>query len=192
MIRALFHEFFEGWVWYDQLLFVIGIVFIILAILLVLFRGKIQVRNGKLEKTEDSEYDDLRKEQEGHEEQWLRPVIEWMDFDRDYLPKNQIMIRYQIDSGLIYEFKPYRMWVKLRIGQYESKDGWEIVQIPNLLKGKRTPFAGEVYTVNDDNLLKIIEECRQGLKIAQTLKVIMQLRQGEGLKVLESSYSINP
>jgi len=132
------------------------------------------------------------EEQEGHEEQWLRPVIEWIDFKRDWLSANQIMLKYQIDSGLVYDFKPYRMWIKLRIGQYEPKDGWEILQTPNLLKGKRSQFACETFTVNDDNLLKIIQGCREGLKIAQTLKIIMQLRDGDSLRVLESSYSINP
>jgi len=133
-----------------------------------------------------------KEEQEGHEEQWLRPVIEWIDFNRQWLSTNQIMLKYQIDSGLVYDFKPYRMWIKLRIGQYEPKDGWEVLQTPNLLKGKRSQFASEIFTVNDDNLLKIIEECRHGLQIAQTLKITMQLRDGDDLRALESSYSINP
>ncbi len=141
---------------------------------------------------EVSPYRDLVGIQKDHEEQWLRPVIEWIDFTRPRLSPNKIILTYQIDSGLLYDFKPYRMWIKLRIGQYEPKDGWEIIQTPNLLKCRRSQFASEEFTVRDDDQLKIIEGCRQGLKIAQTLKIILQLREGEALKVLEGSYSINP
>lgn len=149
-------------------------------------------RRGETEKSKMTEISKLQKEQEGHEEQWLRPVIEWIDFNRQGLPKNQIILKYQIDSGLVYNFKPYRMWLKLKIGQYEPKDGWEILQTPNLSKCKRTQLASEIFTIYDDDLLKIIEGCRQGFQIAQTLKIIVQLREGESLKVLEGSYSVNP
>ena len=152
----------------------------------------VQGKSNKAEKIRSSECEDLRREQEGHEEQWLRPVIEWIDFNRQGLPKNQIILKYQIDSGLVYNFKPYRMWLKLKIGQYEPKDGWEILQTPNLSKCKRTQLASEIFTIYDDDLLKIIEGCRQGFQIAQTLKIIVQLREGESLKVLEGSYSVNP
>ncbi len=142
--------------------------------------------------SEVNPYREILKLQEEHEEQWLRPVIEWIDFKREQLPSNQIMLKYQIDSGLVYDFKPYRMWLKLKIGTYEPKDGWEVVPTPNFLKCRRSQFASEEFTLRDDDQLKIIEGCRQGLKIAQTLKIILQLREGGDLKVLEGSYSINP
>lgn len=150
------------------------------------------IRKKTIKEAEPSEEGNLCKSQEGHEEQWLRPVIEWIDLNRQRLPPKKIILKYQIDSGLVYPFKPYRMWLKLRIGQYEPKDGWEVVPTPNLLKCSRTQFASEEFTVHDDDLLKIIEGCRQGLQVAQTLKIIVQLREGESLKVLEGSYSVNP
>jgi len=129
--------------------------------------------------------------QKGHEEQWLRPVIEWIDFNRDYLSPKEVMIKYNIDSGLVYDFKPYRMWIKLRIGQYEPKDGWEILQTPNLPKGKRTQFASETFTITDERLLKRVEKYRAGAKVAITIKIIAQLRDREELRELGQSYSIN-
>ncbi|MBN1189903.1 MAG: hypothetical protein JXA46_09130 [Dehalococcoidales bacterium] len=140
---------------------------------------------------EVSAHRELLKSQQGHEEQWLRPVIEWIDFNRESLSPKEVMLKYGIDSGLVYDFKPYRMWIKLKIGQYEPKDGWEILQPPNLLKGKRNEFASDIFTIIDDRLLKRVVKCRQGVKVAQTLIIIVQLRDREGLRVLESSYSIN-
>jgi hypothetical protein len=136
-------------------------------------------------------YRELLKSQQGHEEQWLRPVIEWIDFNREWLPKSKVILKYQIDSGLIYDFKPYRMWLKLKIGTYQSEEGWEVLQTPNLLKCQRTSFASQTFIVHDDDLIKIIEGCRQGLKVAQTLKIIFQLRMGEELREQAQSYSIN-
>ena len=139
-----------------------------------------------------SESEQLCEQQKGHEEQWLRPVVEWIDFNRPRLSPRKIILKYQIDSGLVYSFTPYRMWLKLRIGTYEPKEGWEIVPARNLPKCKRSQWASEEFTVHDDDLLKIIEGCRQGLQIAQTLKLIVQFREGDGLKELEGSYSVNP
>ena len=174
---------------------VIILVFIFWGILCSLIPVRIKFeskRKPQIDNSKNSGMIDLHQEQVEHEEQWLRPVIEWIDLNRAELPKNQIIVKYQIDSGLTYDFKPYRMWIKLRIGQYESKDGWEILQTPNLLKGKRSQFASETFTINDERLLKKVDKCRQGAKVAQTVKIIAQLRDQEELRELGQSYSINP
>ena len=80
----------------------------------------------------------------------------------------------------------------MRIGQYEPEEGWEILQTPNLLKCRRSQFASQTFIVHDEDLAKIIEGYRQGLKIALTLKIVIQLRIGEDLRGLEPTYSINP
>lgn len=174
------------------------ITFLLIFVIIRIIRAFLN-RNKKVTKILNSsairyfpDFRDLLKEQQGHEEQWLRSVIEWIDFNSEWLPKSKVILKYQIDSGLIYDFKPYRMWIKLRIGQYEPEEGWEILQTPNLLKCRRSQFASQTFIVHDEDLAKIIEGYRQGLKIALTLKIVIQLRIGEDLRGLEPTYSINP
>ena len=150
-------------------------------------RGK-----SKLNKTILKSLLDDKGTQEKHEEQWLRPVIEWMDFNRQGLPANQIVIKYQIDSGLLYEFKPHRIWVKPVIDQWEPKDGIEVIPTRNLLPLKRSQWSSEIITITDSGLLAKIDSCRKGAQMRQTLKIIMELRDGEEPKTLEPTYSITP
>lgn len=142
-------------------------------------------------------YRDILSEQRGHEEQWLRPVIEWIDFNRTGLTNNRIVVKYQIDSGLLYPFQPHRMWIKPVIGDWQPHQGKphpeeEIIPPPNLSPCARTQLASLFSTVSDEGLLKRIESCRRGEQMKQTLNILVQLRPQESIKTLGGSYSITP
>jgi hypothetical protein len=134
----------------------------------------------------------LKSQQEGREWEWLHPVIEWLDFNRKGLADDRIMVSYEIDSGLIDDFKPYRMWLKLKIGQYEPEDGYEIVPPHNLLAGRRSQGACIEVPITDKRLLERVDLCRKGKEISQTLRIVIQARPGDEKRYLEPEYSVNP
>jgi len=134
----------------------------------------------------------LDAKQRENEWQWLHPVTEYIDLNRNGLPQDRIMIKYQIDSGLTYDFKPHSMWIKLRIGEYEETDWHGIKETRNLLHGGRSHWASEEIAITDARLLEKINLCRSGKQISQTLKIAIQTKDGEPIRILEPVYSINP
>lgn len=133
------------------------------------------------------------EDQEGHEELWLRPVVEWIDLNREWLPSNEIIVQYQIDSGLRYPFKPVGVWCKLKLDEYETDEDYPLKQpIPNLIAGKRSQLASETVRIADKRLLDKIGEYRHGSKMKRRLKILVQLKQNGPKVVLEHSYDIDP
>ena len=128
---------------------------------------------------------DYASKQAGDEGQWLHLVNELIDFQRTNVPSNQVVVKYQIDSGLVFNFKPHRMWIKLKIGGYESEEMEEIT-VDNLLRGKRTQWPTRRITIKDEGILSRMESCRQGAEMEQKLKILIQMRADESPIVLEA------
>lgn len=143
-------------------------------------------------KAELEPFKKLKSQQEGKEWEWLRPVVEWIDLNRRGLADNQIMVRYQIDSGLTDDFQPYRMWFKLKFGEYEQKEWCEITEPINLLAGRRSQWCGKEITISDKMLLDRINLCRKGKEMSQTIRIAIQVRLGDEIRPLKSEYSVNP
>lgn len=130
----------------------------------------------------------LEEEQRGNEGEWLHLVVERIELGhRTNRPEREIVVGFQIDSGLAYDFHPYRMWVSPILGGWEpSEPQMEIRQPPNFLKGKRSQIDSKTVTIKDDKLWELACEARQGKDITKALKVEMQLEEGKSPVVLRS------
>ena len=133
--------------------------------------------------------DNYKKSQEGQEQEWLRLGIDEIDFNyRDYYAEKDIFVKFHIDSGLVYNFKPYRMWVTPVIGGYEPAESqYEIKQTPNFPRGKRwqDPSSWAIF-INDTKLWGLINEAKQDSLIKRGLKIEMELRSGESKQVFKA------
>lgn len=131
-------------------------------------------------------------EQKGYEDKWLRPVIEWIDVKSQTLATNELMCKFQIDSGLVYDFKPSRMWIKPILGEYVPKQDFEIIPVPNLLAGKRSQLPSQTFLVQDEGLLKRMHSIKSGGEMRQELKIIIELSHGDNPKTVEPTYPLTP
>ncbi len=130
---------------------------------------------------------DIEREQLGNEGNWLRLVVEMIDLGRHTnRPKREIRVLFQIDSSLIYDFQPYRMWVSPILGGWEANEPeHEIRQPPNLLKGQRSQLSCIDIPIKDEKLWEAVKDIREGKDITKALKIEMQLASGKspiGLK----------
>lgn len=135
----------------------------------------------------------LEREQRGNEGEWLCLVVEYFDLGRHTnRPEKEIRVLFQIDSGLVYDIQPYRMWVSPILGGWEaSEPEYEIRQPPNLLKGKRSQLSSIDIPIKDEKLWESVKEIRQGKDITKALKVELQLETGKSPIVLRS-YGLYP
>lgn len=77
--------------------------------------------------------------QEGHEEKWLRLVVEEIC---PILTEKRVLVRFDIDSGLVYDLPLSKVWIWLVIGEKKADKAWEFesVRSQTLLKGQRSKF----------------------------------------------------
>ncbi len=124
---------------------------------------------------------EYKQEQLGNETDWLYLVVEMIDLGkRINRPEREIVVKFQIDSGLIYDFKPYRMWVSPILGGWEpSEPQLEIRQPSNLLKGQRSQLSSMIIVIKDDKLWESVSSARQGNDWTKALKVDIQLESGK-------------
>ncbi len=128
----------------------------------------------------------LKESQLGNEQDWLHLVIEHVDLEKHiHHPDNEIFVKFQFDSGLVYDFKPYRMWISPMLGGYVPPESqYEFKQTPNILRGKRSQVPQICLGIKDKKLMEIIEEARKGSNHKKALKVEIQLREGESIQVI--------
>lgn len=137
---------------------------------------------------ESSELLKSKREQFGEEHKWLYPVVERIDLEKGKSQSNnQIAIKFSIDSGLVSDFRPARMWITPILDGWETNEPeYEFIDTPNFLWGKRHNFSTERITIKDGKLLELIEKSREGEKVSKALKIEIQLRTGHSVEVLRS------
>jgi hypothetical protein len=115
-----------------------------------------------------------KKQQEGNEGDWLYLTVESIDLGQSlHHPKTAIICKFQIDSGLVYDFQPYAMYVSLILDGYEpSEPQFEMKPPPNLLRGQRSHLDSKTITIKDERLLEILNSARQGKPVTKALKVL--------------------
>jgi hypothetical protein len=127
--------------------------------------------------------EEYKSQQIGHEQDWLQLVVEYVDLEkRQGLSENQVSVKFQFDSGLVYAFQPDRMWVSPILGGYEANERQhEIISPPNFLPGKRSRLSTTTLTIKDEGLMDLIRKARtdNGKSMKTGLKVEMQLRSGQ-------------
>ncbi len=118
-----------------------------------------------------------KQEQEGHEEDWLHLVVQRIDLGKGLnSPENQIVVKFNFDSGLIYEIKPHRISLTPILGGYEPPEPqYEMEQTPNFPRGKRSQESSKSIIIKDDKLMEMVNSARQGNKVSKALEVAMQL-----------------
>lgn len=123
----------------------------------------------------------LEREQRGHEGDWLHLVTQSIDLQKSInTPERQITVKFNFDSGLVYDFKPYRIWVTPMLeGYIPVESQYEMKQVPNFLRGKRSQLSSIPITIKDDKLWELINKARQGEKFKKGLKVEIQPKIGE-------------
>lgn len=125
----------------------------------------------------------IKQSQNGNETSWLYLSVDWIDIEkRNNMNERDIQVKFSIDSGLLYEFKPHKLWVSLIIAGIEPRQPqYEFIGFPNLLPLKRTTFGGKTLTINENetDMLEAIKQMRAGTKYAKGLKVEIQLKNGE-------------
>ena len=144
-----------------------------------------------------SELEPLEKyklvDQVGHEQDWLHFNIEYVDLvKRNYFSENEIYVKYNFVSGLVYDFKPYRMWISPTFNGYESPEPQkEIIPPDNFLRGKRSQTSnGLIISINDQKLLEILKDVRKaGTQVKKGLKIQMQIRDGDSIQVFKDELS---
>lgn len=125
--------------------------------------------------------EEYKKQQIGHEEEWLYPILEYIDIEkRGSIPEDQIIVRFNFDSGLVYDFQPYRMWVSPMLGNVPCLEArQEIPQPPNFLRGKRSQQSTVNVTIKGTQPLKLLDMARQDPSTKRGVMVEIQLRRGE-------------
>ncbi len=168
----------EPWRTASWLIFGLGIADLVFSLCFVFpykkWRKDINIRDTRI--AELAPLEGYKNSQLGHEQDWLHLVVEYIDLDkRMNTSDKQIWVKFNFDSGLLYEFKPYRMWVTPVLGGYVPGEAQhEIRQTPNYLPGKRSQESGMTITIKDDRLLVCVEDIRKGNKMSKALKVEMQ------------------
>lgn len=131
--------------------------------------------------------EDYKKAQEGNEQDWLHLVVNAIDLQKyDNLSERHIQVNFSFDSGLVYPFKPYKIWLYLTLDGYPSQEPQhEIIQTYELQPGQRSNGNRIPVQIKDDKLLEIVRNARQGKKIQKALRIAMQLRANEPIKYFE-------
>ncbi|MCX5991199.1 MAG: hypothetical protein NTZ04_02550 [Chloroflexi bacterium] len=106
--------------------------------------------------------EEYKKQQVGHEQDWLHLVVEYIDLiKRQNTTEDQITVRFNFDSGLVYAFQPARMWVSPILGGYEAMESQhEVIFPPNFLPGKRSQLSTMMVTIKDKRLIELIGTAR--------------------------------
>jgi len=125
----------------------------------------------------------LQREQQEHEGDWLHLVIQSINIEKDInSPERQITVTFNFDSGLVYDFKPYRIWLTpILEGYIPAEPQYEMKQTPNLLRCKRSQLYSIPITIKDDKLWELIDKARQGETLKKGLKVEVQPRINEAI-----------
>lgn len=135
----------------------------------------------------------LKESQLDKEQDWLHFNIEYVDLvKRNYFSENEIYVKYNFVSGLVFDFKPYRMWISPTFDGYDSPEPQkEIIPPDNFLRGKRSQTgSGLIISINDQKLLEILEDVRKaGTQVKKGLKIQMQMRDGEPIQVFKAELS---
>lgn len=143
-------------------------------------------RKWQIDTIELAPYRKIKEEQLGKEGNWLHLVVERVDISTDF-GQRSIRVQFQIDSGLVYDWQPERLWLTPIIGGYEPQQPQrEIQRVSNFLHGQRSSLPTWDITVTDDALWKRIEEVRRGADMPKGLKVEMKPASSSDLIVLRS------
>jgi hypothetical protein len=177
--------------------------FIFFASIIAIVYFKVPLIKKKETSSQPSEIDKLNSEvapyrelltlQKGHEDGWLYLAVDFIDLGKHTnRPEKEIRVLFHIDSGLLYDIQPYRMWVSPILGGWEaSEPEHEIRQTPNLLKCSRSQLSSINILIKDERLWEFVQKIRQGKDITKALKVELQLESGKSSIVLRS-YNLYP
>lgn len=121
---------------------------------------------------------DYRDSQIGHEGDYLRLCVESIALSGGG-GGDVFTLRFQIDSGLVYDFQPHRIWVTVNVDGAEPNEPWEYRRPLNLLAGKRSQLGTQILPIVGDRFKEAIENARQGSVARVSVQVRIELRQGE-------------
>ncbi|MFH1141951.1 MAG: hypothetical protein V1724_09915 [Chloroflexota bacterium] len=132
---------------------------------------------------------EMYERQKGHEQEFLRLVVEDIDLSNiEGLAPDRIRIKFQVDSGLVYHFQPYRVQVVLDVSGATPNEPWELTPSPNLLAGNRTQLATQIIPITGERLRAIVGVVRNMGQAEASLKLLVTLRPGNApLPILSDS-----
>jgi hypothetical protein len=134
--------------------------------------------------------EEYRKQQIGHEEEWLHLVLEDVDVDTENKPntsEDQVVVNFSFDSGLVYAFQPHRMWVSPTFGgSIVQEPQLEITPTPTFLSGVRSQAFTKKITIKDKRLLGFLATARKDHSSKRGLEVKMQFRPGEPIHIISA------
>ena len=145
----------------------------------------------------------LKDNQRQNPEQWLYPVIEYIDLNRQGNIKVDAVVKFQIDSHLLFPINEFYVFVKLCLydtATYQEADSedWHEIEQPehyaSINKLERHGFGSALLNFRESVLLEMIEKFRNGEKINAMLKIGVALKKEDKDNpiVLEGSRWIAP
>lgn len=119
------------------------------------------------------------------EEDWLDLIVEFIDLQkRPNLEDREIVIKFQINSRLKYEYQPYRIYVTPILNGYSPSKS-EFSMTENLLPNRVSMWSSKTVKVEDERLWELVQIARQGNVVPKALKVEIQPRPGVSAFVLK-------
>ncbi|HEY41184.1 MAG TPA: hypothetical protein G4O18_04920 [Dehalococcoidia bacterium] len=126
--------------------------------------------------------EELKQSQLGNEEKWLYLVVERIELGRrtSSHPEREIIIKFQFDSGLVYDFRPSAMWVSPILDSCDAPEPQlEIREPPNFLAARRSQLASYIVSIKDEKLWEAVKSARAGNNVLKELRVDIQKQYGQ-------------
>lgn len=211
VVEAIFHPTQPFWI--SFLVFVLGLIMMLVSI----FHSQIYKAYKKLKSKvlliwnvttrmkESDEFLKLKDQQRERPEQWLYPVVQYIDLNRQGSAHNDndVYVRFQIDSHLLFEIKEFYIFGKLCFAIQETSlqsesDWYEIKMTGNapIRRLARASFSDAIHlmgeSAQEQTLLKWMQDFREGKPLLAMVKIGVKFNKDdklitENLKVLEGN-----
>lgn len=127
----------------------------------------------------------IKDGQKGNEGSYLHLVSQSIEVCRDDSYNSNVAVKFQLVSCLLYEFKPYQMWIVPSINGCDILDKgerFEIKPTPDLLPLQRSQIISKAVPITKDWVRKEIQDAKQtGAKINSQLRIEMETKDGASI-----------